>query len=421
MKFLNQHASRLAIAAGLMALAAGTAHAEATANGTAAGTPVENTFTLDYEVNSTPQTQITPPTPTTFTVDRIVDLTLAVSPTGTQQVAADEQGVSFVYTITNEGNDIQSYSVNLEDITGDDFEALNPVITYSVIGRGGAVDLDNNGGVTTSCEGATVTGTITSFAALTDDFGALGDADPEDGSADITCPILPDEQIEVTITFDIPDDAVVSVGDVDDFHLIAQTREPAAWLNTGVTGSGVSTPNLGGTMDATPGTNVATTVENVFLDAIDATSDNDEVGDGRQSVTNAFEIVAPFLTATKEAWVLDTDPASAAACAAIPVPATAPTADQFPIPGACVLYVIEVVNDDTDVTRDARAIDISDQLPVEVQYAAHQQINFSTDGTPTLTTCAVTDVAPARCTVAIDDAELDAGETGRLAIHAVVR
>jgi len=60
-------------ATALTALSAGTAFA----GGTAAGTTVTNTFTLDYNVGTTPQTQVTGDTPTTFVVDRLIDVNVA--------------------------------------------------------------------------------------------------------------------------------------------------------------------------------------------------------------------------------------------------------------------------------------------------------------------------------------------------------
>ncbi|MEM7767521.1 MAG: hypothetical protein AAF253_08540 [Pseudomonadota bacterium] len=407
-----------------MALAAGGAHAAETANGTAAGTPVDNTFTLDYEVNNTPQTQITPANPTRFTVDRIVDLTLAVDPVGAQDVAADEQGVTFEYTITNDGNDIQAYSLHLEDIA-DDFDATIDSISYAIT-RGSAVDLDGSGTALDNCEGTSVTGTLeTDFVTVGTAASGLDDDDPDDGAADITCPIYPDEEIVITVTFDIP--AGLTVGDDDDFNLLAQSREPLFWINTGTANSGLVAPILGEPMDATPGTNDSAAVENVFLDSVNGPHADDDAADGNQSVANGFDIIAQFLTATKEAWVMDTELTGTETCDdngttgyPIAIGDTAPT-DEFPIPGSCVAYVIEVVNSDADVVRDATSIDLSDQLPVEVQYSDHVMVDFDNDGTPTLTTCAGTDVAPAQCTVDIADAELDSGNTGALVIYATVR
>jgi len=60
-------------ATALTALSTGTAFAA----GTAAGTTVSNTFTLDYSVGTTPQPPVTGDTPTNFVVDRLIDVNVA--------------------------------------------------------------------------------------------------------------------------------------------------------------------------------------------------------------------------------------------------------------------------------------------------------------------------------------------------------
>ena len=93
---------------------------------TNAGTVVSNTFTLDYEVGGNAQPQITPPSDTTFTVDRIVDLTVSnpfdgtVAPGAVTDVANVDERV--VFAVTNDGNDNQAYSLSLANVTGDDFD-----------------------------------------------------------------------------------------------------------------------------------------------------------------------------------------------------------------------------------------------------------------------------------------------------------
>jgi len=60
-------------ATALTAFSAGTAFA----GGTTAGTTVTNTFTLNYNVGTTPQPPVTGDTPTTFVVDRLIDVNVA--------------------------------------------------------------------------------------------------------------------------------------------------------------------------------------------------------------------------------------------------------------------------------------------------------------------------------------------------------
>ena len=85
---------------------------------TPAGTDVQNTFTLDYEVGGVDQTQINNnATPTSFTVDRRVQLNV----TGVQNtnVAAGASDQSLFYGVTNTGNDNHSYELSAEEGGGD--------------------------------------------------------------------------------------------------------------------------------------------------------------------------------------------------------------------------------------------------------------------------------------------------------------
>ena len=100
-------------AAGAFAIASANG---AMAAGTAAETNVQNTFSLNYSVDGTPQPTIdTGPggsnTPTEFTVDRKVDLTVATN--GNETVAPGETGAELTFTLTNTGNDTQAYDLSL--------------------------------------------------------------------------------------------------------------------------------------------------------------------------------------------------------------------------------------------------------------------------------------------------------------------
>lgn len=74
----------------------------AEAAGTSAGTTVANTFTLDYQVGGVSQTQITSSgSPTEFTVDRLVDLT--VTSAGDTTVVPGATGQTLVWSVRNDG------------------------------------------------------------------------------------------------------------------------------------------------------------------------------------------------------------------------------------------------------------------------------------------------------------------------------
>ena len=92
---------------------------------TDAGTSVANTFTLDYQVSGVAQTQITNDgvggnaAPTTFTVDRVVDL--LVQSQGDLNVSPGADDQELVFQVRNDGNDRQAYSFELSDLATDGF------------------------------------------------------------------------------------------------------------------------------------------------------------------------------------------------------------------------------------------------------------------------------------------------------------
>ena len=165
---------RAIAALGALVAMAGAAYAD----GTDAGTSVENTFVLNYEVEGVVQPPITndtdPPTqppgaivqgtPTLFTVDRLVDLTVAAvnSPLSVTP-GASGPNATLVFEVTNTGNDTQSYTFSLQDgvdsngaagnfvlisganaaLCGADFNAVFTVLSNAVQFR---VDRENKSG-----------------------------------------------------------------------------------------------------------------------------------------------------------------------------------------------------------------------------------------------------------------------------------
>ncbi len=369
MKLLD-NISRLALVASATALMAGAAHA----GGTDAGTSVENTFTLDYEVDGTPQGTITndptytggagdpspiidPAGPTDFTVDRLIDLTVTATNSGLLVPPnADDRILEF--TLTNTGNDNQAYSFSIDDVAGDDFDATGLEITYSR----GAVDLNNDGDTSDTCEAA-----ITDAALTVTTVGAAA------GSADVTCDIPKDGTATINISGDIPDSLLE--GDVDDLILVAETRDPTIWATEGTPATPAAV-----TAEDGDGTNTIDGVaENVFAD--DSGSSSEVANDGLHSAPSSYVISSPDLTAAKDVWVLATA-SDAGSCAAETVPGTEPT-DQYSSPTACVLYTITTTNTGEVSGSDADGIDIVDVLPEDVAFVKAETSGF--DSAPTLT------------------------------------
>ena len=311
-------------ATALTALTTGTAFAA----GTTAGTSVDNTFTLDYNVGATPQPRITPAAPTTFVVDRLIDVN--VSPNAGTNVAPGAVDQPLAFTVQNEGNDDQAYVLTAANVAGsDDFDASNLTIFY-------VIDANNDG---INNDGAPVA---------------------YDGTS--TPDVAPDQLVFVTIEGDIPGGAVQD--DTSDITLLAETAE------TGGSGTLVTQDTDG---------NDNAVVENVFADA---DGDVDADVDGAHSATNTYTVSTADLAAVKLVEVFNEAPASTAACGTFPGTAgtqATDATDQYAIPGACVEYTITATNSGAAAATD---IDISDTLPVNLTFAGATFTGFE-DGTAT--------------------------------------
>jgi len=341
------------------------------AAGTAAGTNVQNTFTLDYDVGGVGQPQIdTGPggsnTPTEFTVDRLVDLTVASN--GNTNVAPGALDQDLQFQLTNNGNDTQAYNFALVNEAGDDFDTTGLNITYYV---------DDGDGI---------------FEPGGDD-GAGTAYTPGSGAA--TVDIAADGIVWVVVDGDIPAAQVDT--EQSDVSLVADTLEPG-----GSPGAEVIADVGGNTL-----TGVA---ENVLADGTGTA--NELANQGDHSATGSYIVESPDLTATKAVTVFTED---GSGCATIPgTPGGAP---QYSIPGACVEYVITV--DNNGATAAATAIAISDILADELQFITAQQAGFtgaSLVTPPTSTLCNA-----GACTVALTGGTLAASGQGTVTIRALVQ
>lgn len=386
---------KLAVVAGVCALVASAAQAQDN-NFTDAGTNVQNTFTLDYEISGTSQPTITNDPSTTipgavvqgseteFTVDRLVDLVLTRQSDLQVSVAPGTSSAEVRYLLDNEGNDNQAYSFSIADVAGDDFDDTSYVVEYYIDDDGGTPD-----GNPFNDTPVTITVTPTGTA----------------NTGNITPDIAPDQRIGVRILSDIP--GGVTDTQFDNFILVAQTRDPVSWLQEGATGSG------GDITTADPDTNTDTGVaENVLADGSGSTEE--AANDGRHSVIGGYVVASPDLSADKAVSVILTNPVN---CATDSAGGTT----EYSVPGSCVEYVITVSNNGASATADA--IDITDVLPAELTFVqAFAEGGWATP-LPSLGTVPDSDCdgTATTCNVTLTGGILDATDTGTLRIRALVK
>jgi len=347
MKITNLKKGLLATAA-LGFFAAGAASAQVTP----AGDTVSNTFTLNYEVDGGEQPEITNSgDPTTFVVDRLIDLTVANigSPT---PVATGQSNAVTTFTVTNDGNGIQDYVLDVVNGLGtEDFDPEDPAapvvaeITY---------ELSSNPGVIETYNAA--------------DLPQLG----------------PDEFITVTVVQDIPTGEVD--GNLGEIILLAETRTDA--------GDPLDPADADG--------NDLDTEENIFADAAGPDA-GDNILDGQHSATGVYVINDADVTGVKTVSIIAEDgDATGFDCATD----AALGANEYSLPGACIEYVITVTNSDT---RDATAIAVVDNLPSELTFVAATSAGFAAATPGTLSTPTLGDDCDTDgCTISLTGATLPA-------------
>lgn len=382
---MNRFLYRSGLLAGAFVLFAGAAQAQSK---TAAGTTVSNEFTLNYSVGGNAQPQIdNSASPTEFTVDRLVDLTVvALDPS--VNASPNSAGNVLRYRVTNLGNDNAAF--NLTSAVGvNSFTPTLGAVTYFI-------DLDGDG----LLGGGEVLQTFT----------------PGTPTIDIT----PDASIVVRVAYDVasgtPDAATANIA------LTAISLFPATGLdpacNTTICPAGAVIP------PDTGGNTIGGAAENVLADGAGF---SDAANDGAFSANALITVVGPALAATKTVTVLSSASASDAACDAL----TAPVAgDQYAVPGACIQYVISVTNNGSG---EASTLNIADRLSAEVRFikaelAASTAAGFGDDASVAGTGPSLAaPVAPENCNgtsncfVNLTDAILAAGNNGQIRIWARVR
>ena len=316
--------SRLLGTVGAAALAAMGA-SPALASGTASGTTITNTVSVNYKVGGVDQTATG--ASNSFKVDRKVNLTVAEVGTTTTQVSPGQTAAVTAYTVTNNSNATLDFALTAAQQTGgagahsntDNFDATNVKIY-----------VDTNG------NGSYDAGTDLEVSYL-DELGA-------------------DQSKTVFVVVDIP--LSRNSGDVAAVTLTATGREGGTASSQG---AALSQTNTSAANEVDPNF-----VDTVFADGAGAT---DGVRDGAHSAKDDYSILAAALTVLKTSRIIS-DPLNG-------------TSNPTAIPGATIEFCISVANAAGSAT--ANNVAISDPLPATVTYDSG--FGILVDGTLTSGQC----------------------------------
>jgi hypothetical protein len=313
---------RIAMATGVSVVALGATPAFAT--GTTAGTAINNTATVNYQVGGVSQTAIN--ASNSFTVDRKIDLVVAEVANLTTSVAPGSTAQVTTFTVRNTSNAPLDLGLAVTQQTGGT-ATHGGTDTFDVTAPGTFVDTNGNG---------------------TYDVGT-------DLAATFLDELAADTQRTVFIVANIPLGRVN--GDVADVMLTAQAFE------AGTTGT------QGALVTQTAGANTAG-VDTVFADIAGVV---DVASDGKHSDDDDYTVSAPVLTVAKQSRVISD-------------PVNGTTNPKF-IPGALVEYCIVVSNAATGAPANTVNIGdpLPTQTTYETAFGIFQSGTFT--GTPGTGTC----------------------------------
>ncbi len=297
--------SRLLGTVGAAALAVLVAN-PALADGTAAGTTITNTVTVNYQVGGVSQTATG--ASNSFAVDRKVSMTVAEVGSSATQVSPGATAQVTTFTVTNNSNASLDFALTVGQING---------------GAG--------------AHGGTDSFDVSNVKIYLDD----GDGVFDSGDTEITYldEVAPDITRRVYVVADVP--LSLATGSIATVSLTATGREGGAASSMG---AALSETNTGS----------ANEVDAMFVDTVfaDAAGSDDPLGDGAHSARDDYSVLAAALTVVKRSKVIS-DPVNG-------------TTNPKAIPGATIEYCISVANAAGSAT--ASSVAISDPLPATVTY-----------------------------------------------------
>jgi hypothetical protein len=298
---------KLLLASSGLAIAALGATPAFAAPGTAAGTDVLNTVTVNYNVGTVAQTAIT--ASDTFKVDRKITVSVVENGTTTTSVSPNQTGQVTTFTVLNDSNATIDIGLTAAQIVGG-----------------------------TAAHGGTDTFNVNNMTMYVDNpvTGTVGSWDAGDAVVTYLDELTSGTSRTIFIVGDIPSTAV--------------NGGIAGVTLTGVAQAGGTSGTQGANLTATAGANGATTIETVLLDAAGLTGDI--ANDGKSSDDDDYTVAAPLLSVYKTSRVVS-DPVNG-------------TTNPKAIPGAIVEYCLIVANATGGAT--ASSVNLSDTLPTQVTY-----------------------------------------------------
>lgn len=271
---------QLLASASMLAIAT-MAAAPAMAAGTASGTTITNTVTVDFQVDGVTQNQVS--TSDSFTVDRKVNLTVAEVGSTTTTVSPGQAAAVTAFTVTNASNATLDLGLAVTQLSGGT-AVHGGTDNFDVTGPGLFVDTNTNGG----------------YDVGTDQAVTYLDQIVADGSR------------TVFVVASIP--LGRSTSDVAGVRLTATAQEATA------------AGSMGAVVTETSGANT-TGIDTVFADS---NANGNTARDGIHFAEDDYTILAASLTATKTSRIIS-DPFNG-------------TTNPKMIPGAVVEYCVAVSN-----------------------------------------------------------------------------
>lgn len=329
----------------------------ALAAGTTAGTTINNTATVDYQVGGVAQPQ--QQNSTSFIVDRVVRLLVNRVGTTTTEVVPGQNDAYTTFTLRNDSNEVLDFALDVTHLTGG-----------------------------TSTNGGTDNFDVANVRIYLDNpsSGTSGVFDPADTLITHVDELGADQTATLFVVANVPGGR--ATGDVSGIRLRATAHEGG-------------TPNaLGLLVTQTAGANTDGK-DTVFGDEAGV---NDGLHDGRHSAANDYTVRTATLTVTKSSRVIS-DPVNE-------------TTNPKLIPGAIVEYCIAVANAPGGVA--ATSVAISDTLTSALTFEAGSiRINGTVTGS-TCNADGVTGGSFSDPTVSGTIATIAAGDTRTLVFQATI-